>query len=218
MLKPSEKNPLGTALIFINQTRANISTTGYGGGGGDSTAGGKALKFYAYLRLQATCIRSERIKFKDPISKKEKNAPFGSHTQVKVVKSKVDAKQGQTADIFIRYGRGIDDLYTLIESGVAHKLVKKTGAFFELDGQKYQGRERLRVFLEADKRAREALHAAVLKSIRMQAEIDPETEAEMAMGEDEEVDALIASSFGAEDDDTAAGSPEEVELDVEDEG
>ena len=219
LLKPNEKNPLGTALILINQTRANISTTGYGGGAGDSTAGGKALKFYAYLRLQTTCIRSERIKFKDPVTKKEKSAPFGSHTQVKVVKSKIDAKQGQTADIFIRFGQGIDDIYTLIEAGVAHRIVKKTGAFFELDNQKHQGRERLRAFLMADKAALSKLQDAVLKSIRTQAEVDPETEAEMAMGEDE-VDALIASSFGSDDgDETASGVPEEVELEADgDEG
>lgn len=216
MMKPNpEKNPLGTAVVFINQTRASISTTGYGGGGGgDSTAGGKALKFYAYLRLQTTCIRTERIKLKDAISKKEKNIPFGSHTQVKVVKSKVDAKQGQTADIFIRYGKGIDDIYTLIESGAAHRVIKKTGAFFELDGQKYQGRERLRAYLEADKTALQALQAAVVKAIRQQAEIDPDTEAEMAMGEDE-VDALIASSLGGDDDDYTVDAPEEVELESE---
>src|SRR5690606_4728273 len=194
-------------------------TTGYGGGAGDSTAGGKALKFYAYLRLQTTCIRSERIKFKDPVTKKEKSAPFGSHTQVKVVKSKIDAKQGQTADIFIRFGQGIDDIYTLIEAGVAHRIVKKTGAFFELDNQKHQGRERLGAFLMADKAALSKLQDAVLKSIRTQAEVDPETEAEMAMGEDE-VDALIASSFGSDDgDETASGVPEEVELEADgDEG
>lgn len=215
LLKPTEKNPLGTALVLINQTRASISTTGYGGGGGDSTAGGKALKFYAYLRLQTTCIRSERIKFKDPVSKKEKNAPFGSHTQVKVVKSKVDAKQGQTADIFIRYGQGIDDLYTLIESGAAHRVIKKTGAFFEYDGQKYQGREKLRTFLMSDKGALETLQAAVLKAIRMQAEADPEAEAELAIGDDAEIDALIASSMGSDDDDYNVSEPEDVEIAAE---
>lgn len=220
MMKPNpEKNPLGTAVVFINQTRATISTSGYGGGtgGGDGTAGGKALKFYAYLRLQTTCIRTERIKLKDVVSKKEKNIPFGSHTQVKVVKSKVDAKSGQTAEIFIRYGKGIDDIYTLIESGAAHRVIKKTGAFFEVDGQKYQGRERLRSYLEADKAALQALQAAVVKAIRQQAEIDPDTEAEMAMGEDE-VDALIASTFGAERDEDIDDNPEVVEVEVESEG
>lgn len=215
-LKPSEKNPLGTAVIFINQTRALISTSGYGGGGGgDTTAGGKALKFYAYLRLQTTCIRTERIVFKDPVTKKEKKVPFGSHTQVKVVKSKIDAKQGQTADIFIRYGQGIDDLYTIIESGVAHKVIKKTGTFLELDGHKFQGREKLRAFLMNDAAAVESLQGTVLKAIRSHAEVDPDAEAEVdAEDDDLAVDALISSSMGSgEEDEDDSDVPEEVDLD-----
>jgi recombination protein RecA len=213
-LKPHERNPQGTALIFINQTRAQIST-GPGparGGGGDNTAGGKALKFYAYLRLQTTCIRTERLKMRDPMSQKEKNVPFGSHTQVKVVKSKVDAKQGQTADLFIRYGQGIDDVYSTIESGVAWRIIKKGGAIFEYAGQKFQGRERLRAFLINDPTAFETLQAAVLEAIRSQAMPDPESEPT----EEDEVDSILATSFGSGDEeDDVEGVPEEVELEEE---
>src|SRR5262245_43663939 len=215
LLKSTGKNPLGTAVIFINQTRASIST-GPGGGAGDTTSGGKALKFFAYLRLQTNCIRSERVKYKDPVTKKEKNAPFGSHTQVKVVKSKIDAKQGQAVDIFIRFGKGIDDVYTMIESGVAHRLIKKTGAFFELGEQKFQGREKLRAFLEGDKAALDELKHAVLKAVRSQAEDDPITQGGLVTEEDE-VDALIAASLGSEADaeDEQSPPPEEVELEDE---
>lgn len=214
-LRPNEKNPLGTAVIFINQTRASINT-GYGGAAGDTTSGGKALKYYAFLRLQLTCLRSERIVYKDPVSKKEKKAPFGSHTQVKVVKSKIDAKQGQTADIFIRFGQGIDDLYTIIEAGVAHRLIKKNGAFFEYDGQRYQGRERLRAFLLNDKTALEKLQRTVLGMIRSQAEVDPEAAAEMEAGDgDFEVDALLANSLESEEETSDSDVPEEVDIESE---
>lgn len=217
-LKPHERNPKGTALIFINQVRALISTGPARGGGGDGTAGGNALKFYAYLRLKATGIRTEQISIRDPMTQKEKKAPFGTHTQVKVIKSKIDAKQGQTADIFIRFGQGIDDVYSTIESGVAHHLIKKGGATYDLNGRKFQGREKLRAFLLEDQKAFSELQGAVLEAIRSKAEDDP-TLAVQA-GEDE-VDAIISSSFGMEEDDDAASDPEEVELEdvtLEDEG
>lgn len=214
-LKPHERNPQGTALIFINQTRAQISTgPGPARGGGDGTAGGKALKFYAYLRLQSTCIRSERLKMRDPMTQKEKNVPFGSHTQVKVVKSKIDAKQGQTSDIFIRYGQGIDDVYSTLESGVAHRLIRKGGATYELNGQKFQGREKLRAFLLDNRAAFDALQAAVLQSIRSMAVVDPNANA--SQSEEDEVDAIISSSFGSEEDSYGEEEPtEEVELEEE---
>lgn len=213
-LKPHERNPKGTALIFINQTRAQISTgPGPARGGGDGTAGGKALKFYAYLRLQSTCIRAERLKMRDPMTQKEKNVPFGSHTQVKVVKSKIDAKQGQTSDIFIRFGQGIDDVYSTLESGVAHRLIKKGGATYELNGQKFQGREKLRAHLLENKAAFDALQTAVLHSIRAMATVDPNVDA--GLSEDDEVDAIISSSFGGEADYEDAEPTEEVDLEEE---
>jgi recombination protein RecA len=158
-------------------------------------------------------MRTERLKLKDPVTKREKSVPFGSHTQVKVIKSKIDAKQGQTADIFIRFGQGIDDIYTTIEAGVAHKVIKKTGAFFELDGEKYQGREKLRKFLMGSQAALDGLQATVLKAIRLQAEVDPDVD--LGVVEDE-VDALLTSSFGADEDrDDEAHTPVEVELEDE---
>lgn len=210
-LKPTERNPLGTALILINQPRALISTGPTRGGPSESTAGGKALKFYAYLRLQTICLRTEKIVTRDPITKKEKKIPFGTHTQVRVIKSKVDAKGGQSTDIFIRYGQGIDDLYTMIESGVAHRIIKKTGSFFELGEQKFQGREKLRQFLLSNKTALDELQAAVLTAIRSEAVDDPNVE----MSEDDEVDAAIASTLGSDDEFEESGEAEDVDLEEE---
>lgn len=209
LLKPSERNGKGTAVIFINQTRATI---GGNSGAPLGTSGGHALKFFAYLRLQTSCIRTERLSIKDPVTKREKKIPFGSHTQVKVIKSKVDAKQGQTADIFIRYGKGIDNHYTVIEAAVAHRLVKKAGAFYEYQGQKYQGRDRFRDYLIANAEILKSLEEAVLKAVRSQAEDAPAEE------EIDDVEAVLTSALGSGDYEEESDEvvTEEVDIEVDD--
>lgn len=138
----------GTALVVLNQTRALINTSGgRPGGDNENTSGGKALKFFAYLRLRLQRIKSEFIERNDPITGKKRRYPFGNVTIVKVVKSKVDAKQGHTTNIFIRYGYGIDDFLSIIEAGVTYKLIKKQGSYFEYKDHRFQGKEKFRKFL-----------------------------------------------------------------------
>ncbi len=163
-------NPLGTALVLINQTRSSISTGGWGGGHGGSeenTPGGKALKFYYHVRLKFSRVKSEIIKRKDPISGKDRNFPYGSHTSVKLVKSKIDGKQGYTTDIFIRYNQGIDDYYSMIEAAANYKLVTKAGASsYTYDGTTYRGREKFRSYLVANPKVFEELRSKVLSAVR----------------------------------------------------
>jgi recombination protein RecA len=141
------RNPNGTAIIFINQTRAKISTGGYGGGGDeDQTPGGKALKFYASMRLKMTRIKSEVVKKKGRDGK-EKSIPYGNVTAVKVVKTKIDNKMGQEGLVFIRYGYGLDNEYSVIENGVNFGVLNRKGAFYVYNGQQFQGREAIRKFL-----------------------------------------------------------------------
>jgi len=140
----------GTSVIFINQTRAKISTGGGGyGGDEDQTPGGKALKFYASLRLRMTRIKSEVLKKKDPLTGKDINIQYGNVTKVKVVKTKIDLKQGQEGVIFIRYGMGLDDVYSIIENGLRYKLVKKggEGAGLTFGEHRANGREAFRRML-----------------------------------------------------------------------
>lgn len=158
-------NPKGTALILLNQTRSLIQAGG-GRGDNETTAGGKAPKFFAHLRLKFTRIRSESVKKKDKFTGKEKTFQFGNHTQVKVVKSKIDGKAGHTTDIFIRFGHGIDDQFSMIEAGVTNKIIKKSGGYYEFNGQKFQGREKLRAFLVSHPDEFVALRTQVLKAVR----------------------------------------------------
>lgn len=161
-------NPLGTALILINQTRTNISAGSWGGRGGseENTPGGKALKFYYHLRLRFSRIKSEYIQRKDPLTGKEKNFPYGSHTNVKLVKSKIDGKQGFTTDIFIRYNHGIDDFYSMIEAAVSHKIVSKSGPTYSYEDTSHRGREKFRSYLMSNPKVFEGLRSKVLASVR----------------------------------------------------
>lgn len=145
--KKTNPNHKGTALVFINQIRALISTSGGGHGGDENTSGGKALKFYAFERLRLARIKSEIIERKDQMTGKVRRFPYGNVTDVKVAKSKIDGKQGHSTNIFIRYGYGIDDYFSIIETGVVQKVIKRDGAFYTVGTQRFQGKDKFRKFL-----------------------------------------------------------------------
>lgn len=214
----AERNPEGTALVFINQIRATISKGGPGGGGPETnTSGGKAIKFYAYLRLLYTKIKAEYIESKNKFNGKKIRKAFGNHTQVKVIKSKIDAKQGQAADIFIRFGQGIDDALSLIEAGVNHRFVKKEGSWYVLNGERYQGREKLRTYLKENRKAFEDLRKKVLASVQAGAvAIAEDNDAEDGI-DDDEFEAIISASPSEEVEDTSH-EPEEVTVSDDESG
>lgn len=163
-VKKPVKGALGTALVFLNQERAVIST---GGGHGPETnsAGGKALKFFAYYRLRLTRISSDMIERKDPLTGKKRKFPYGNQTSVKVVKAKADAKQGMSANIFIRYGYGVDDVYSVIETGVVNGLVQKEGAYYAYGGERVQSRDKFRALLLANPKLYDELKTKVVNAI-----------------------------------------------------
>src|SRR5215468_3797932 len=131
-----------TCLIFINQLREKI---GMMFGNTETTTGGKALKFYASIRLDIRRIASL----------KEADVVIGSRAKVKVVKNKV-APPFREAEFDILYGEGISKEGDLLDLGVDHKVIEKSGAWFAIDGERMgQGRENARQFLKdnADIRA-----------------------------------------------------------------
>ncbi|MCS6804879.1 MAG: recombinase RecA [Acidobacteriota bacterium] len=124
-----------TALIFINQVREKI---GVMFGNPETTTGGKALKFYASLRLDIR--RTGAIKDGEEV--------VGSRTKVKVVKNKV-APPFREAEFDIIYGEGISREGELLDLGVEHKIVEKSGSWFAYKGERLgQGRENARLFLK----------------------------------------------------------------------
>ncbi|MEN9905053.1 MAG: recombinase RecA, partial [Pseudomonadota bacterium] len=121
-------------VIFINQIRMKI---GVMFGSPETTTGGNALKFYASVRIDIRRIGS--------IKKGEE--VVGSETKVKVVKNKV-APPFKTAEFDILYGEGCSREGEIIDLGVAHKIVDKSGAWYAYQGEKIgQGRENSREFL-----------------------------------------------------------------------
>jgi len=123
-----------TTMIFINQLREKI---GVFFGSPETTAGGKALKFYASVRLDIRRIETL----------KDGTDAVGNRTRVKVVKNKM-APPFKQAEFDILYGTGISREGSLIDFGVEHAIVKKSGAWYTYDGEQLgQGKENARNFL-----------------------------------------------------------------------
>ena len=123
-----------TTAIFINQLREKI---GVFFGSPETTTGGKALKFYASVRIDVRRIETL----------KEGTNPVGNRTRAKIVKNKM-APPFKQAEFDILYGFGISREGGLIDVGVENGLVKKSGAWFTYDGDQLgQGKENARKFL-----------------------------------------------------------------------
>ena len=123
-----------TLVIFINQIRMKI---GVMFGSQETTTGGNALKFYSSVRLDIRRIGS--LKRGDEV--------VGNETRVKVVKNKVSPPFKQ-AEFDILYGRGVSREGELIDLGVKHEIVEKSGAWYSYNGDRIgQGRDNVREFL-----------------------------------------------------------------------
>ncbi|CAM5336570.1 recombinase RecA [Leifsonia shinshuensis] len=126
-----------TTMIFINQLREKV---GVFFGSPETTAGGKALKFYASVRLDIRRIETL----------KDGTDAVGNRTRVKVVKNKM-APPFKQAEFDILYGVGISREGSLLDFGVEHGIVKKSGAWYTYEGDQLgQGKENSRNFLIAN--------------------------------------------------------------------
>ena len=151
-------------VIFINQIRMKI---GVMFGNPETTTGGNALKFYSSVRLDIRRIGA--VKKGDEI--------IGNETRVKVVKNKM-APPFRKAEFEILYNEGISKLGELIDLGVEHKLVEKSGAWYAYNGDKIgQGKDNARQFLrdnpEAAAEIETALRAKLLPVKKAVAEEQP---------------------------------------------
>ena len=141
-----------TCLIFINQIREKI---GVMFGNPETTTGGRALKFYATVRLDIRRIAA--IKDGDVV--------IGNRTKVKVVKNKV-AAPFREAEFDIIYGEGISKEGDLIDLGVAQNVVEKSGSWFSYKGERIgQGRENARQFLKDNPDIRQSIDTELRKAL-----------------------------------------------------
>jgi recombination protein RecA len=141
-----------TCLIFINQIREKI---GVMFGNPETTTGGRALKFYASIRLDIRRIQAI----------KEGDRVVGSRTRGKVVKNKV-AAPFREAEFDILYGEGISREGDLIDLGVDQGILEKSGTWISFGGERMgQGRENARIFLKENKDIRQKLENVLRKKL-----------------------------------------------------
>ena len=148
-------NKTNSICIFINQLREKV---GVMFGNPETTAGGKALKFYATIRLDVR--RTEQIK--------KGTEAVGNRVKVKVVKNKV-APPFRVAEFDMLYGKGVSHEGSVLDLGVQADLINKSGAYFSYNGERIgQGRENARQYLmdhpdicdEIEQKIRQSLTAA----------------------------------------------------------
>ena len=155
-----------TSLVFINQLREKI---GVMFGSPETTTGGRALKFYASVRLDIRRIAS--IKDGDMV--------IGGRVRVKVVKNKV-APPFREAEFDILYGEGISKQGDLLDLAVDRKIVEKSGTWFSFGGERLgQGRENAKQFLKDNPSIFKTMEAQVRKELGLTREAaEPEAAAE----------------------------------------
>ncbi|HCV01423.1 recombinase RecA [Pseudoalteromonas sp. SSMSWG5] len=150
-----------TLCIFINQIRMKI---GVMFGNPETTTGGNALKFYASVRIDIRRIGSV----------KEGDEVVGNETRVKVVKNKV-APPFKQAEFIIMYGEGISKQGELIDLGVKHKIVEKSGAWYSYNGNKVgQGKANSIKFLKDNPEIADEIEGKLREMLLLQATVQPE--------------------------------------------
>ena len=155
----------GTTAIFINQLREKI---GVMFGSPETTTGGKALKFYASIRIDVRRIETL----------KDGGDAVGNRTRAKVVKNKM-APPFKQAEFDIIYGHGISREGSLIDMGVEHGFIRKSGAWYTYDGDQLgQGKENARTFL----RDNPDLADEIEKKIKEKLGIGPRLDTEAGVG------------------------------------
>ncbi|HVO63252.1 MAG TPA: recombinase RecA [Terriglobales bacterium] len=159
-----------TCLIFINQIREKI---GVMFGNPETTTGGRALKFYASVRIDIRRIAAI----------KEGDLVTGSRTRVKVVKNKV-AAPFREAEFDILYGEGISREGDLLDLSVNNNIVEKSGSWFSYKGERIgQGRENARQFLKDNKDTLAKIDHEVRKQLGLTVkESAPQAQAQAAAG------------------------------------
>lgn len=146
-------NKSKTCIIFINQLREKV---GVMFGNPEVTAGGKALKFYASVRIDVR--KSDALK--------DGGETYGNHTKAKIVKNKV-APPFKVAEFDIIYGKGISKGSCLVDLGLSYELLQKSGSWFSYNGEKIaQGREKAVDYFENNPEIADELKEKIMEAFK----------------------------------------------------
>ncbi len=171
------------AVIFINQLREKI---GISYGNPETTPGGRALKFYASVRIDIR--KSEALKDGSDV--------YGNLVKCKVVKNKV-APPFKVAEFNIIYGKGISKSGEIIDLAIELDLIHKSGSWFSYNGQRIaQGKENARKYIESNEEIMRELTEKIL-------------------GKKDEISALMDDGFDADDEVGGEGDPDDEALDIQ---
>lgn len=163
-------NKSNAAVIFINQLREKVGVI-YGNP--EVTTGGRALKFYASMRIDVR--RVESIKSGDTI--------LGNRTKAKIVKNKVSPPFKQ-AEFDIMYGQGISKEGDILDAATDAKIIDKAGSWYSFRGERIgQGRENVKDFLRSNPDIMEEIHSLLLETLKKPQEA-PDSEPELIADED----------------------------------
>lgn len=146
-------NQSGSTILGISQLRDAINTMGYGDT--FTVQGGKAWRYYSSIRMLLKAIGQDKVKVHDPVTNKTEEKVAGVRVKARLDKCKISPQQGNVEHFYIRWGKGIDDLRSLMEIGMAHKIIRQSGSHYtwvDPDGneQKRQGLDKLRLVFEQD--------------------------------------------------------------------
>jgi recombination protein RecA len=177
----------GTLVIFLNQTRDIIGTMAKKEESKKSTTGGNALKFWTAIRMMLKPTTSTTATIFNPITKQKEKVQIATDIVCKMIKNKIDAKQGHSGLITIRYGVGVDELRTMMNVGGAYNVIKKKSSWYTFTAPgcgkdvKGNGLEQFRLKLQQDQEALGEFLAIctdhIVKGYRI---IDEETLAKLA--------------------------------------
>ncbi len=146
-------NKTNTTIVFINQLREKIGVV-YGSS--ETTTGGRALKFFASMRLDVR--RVETIKSGDTM--------LGNRTKVKIVKNKV-APPFKQAEFDIMYGKGISKMGDVIDCAINAEIIDKAGSWYSFDGSRIgQGRENVKKYMEENPETFERVKGMLLDTLK----------------------------------------------------
>lgn len=148
-------NQNNCAIIFINQLRDKIAT-GWSSGPTETTTGGRALKFFA----------SQRIELRKSTAIKEGDEVVGNNVKIKIVKNKI-APPMKVCEVPLIFGKGFSAEEEVIDLGIEYGFIEKSGGWFTThDGQRMQGKAKVKEYYDTNKESAKELREKVVERLK----------------------------------------------------